>query len=220
MHFWRGVGAGVNCKEEAVFYFHRFWRIEKEEFIVSYIWNYKSECEKAVLGLSKLFSRKPLKDPVQVDLFRGLLKMITFGLAGGLKTLTPHGLLKCAIYTNYECTYIKYPGDDNCITTTQCCTSVKVWVYPNLWSKLCNIETENKTMHGCLEKCDWHNGVVGDGAGQQLFSRTRKFVNRKILEYWSFDLKDDVVTTLVTVVSYKQVYLERCCYPDAGAEKK
>ena len=148
------------------------------------------------------------------------IKKITFGLAGGLKTLTPHGLLKCAIYTNFECTYIVYPDDDNCITTTQCCTSVKVWVYPNLWSKLCNIETENKIMHGCLEKCDWHNGVVGDGAGQQLFSRTRKFVNRKILEDWSFDLKDDVVTTLVTVVSYKQVYLERCCYPDAGAEKK
>ena len=141
--------------------------------------------------------------------------MITFGLAGGLKTLTPHGLLKFAIYTNFECTYILC-----LLVMTIALQQVKVWVYPNLGSKLCNIETENKMMHCCLEKCDWLNGVVGDGAGQQLFSQTRKFVNRKILEDWSFDLKDKLVTTLVTVVSYKQVCLERCCYPDAGAEKK
>ena len=131
------------------------------------------------------FFKQTLKGSCSSGFISRFIKKITFGLAGGLKTLTPHGLLKCAIYTNFECTYIVYPDDDNCITTTQCCTSVKVWVYPNMGSKLCNIETENKTMHGCLEKCDWHNGVVGDGAGQQLFSRTRKFVNRKILEDWS-----------------------------------
>lgn len=90
------------------------------------------------------FFKQTLKGSCSSGFISRFIKKITFGLAGGLKTLTPHGLLKCAIYTNFECTYIVYPDDNNCITTTQCCTSVKVWVYPNLWSKLCNIETENK----------------------------------------------------------------------------
>ena len=50
------------------------------------------------------FFKQTLKGSCSSGFISRFIKKITFGLAGGLKTLTPHGLLKLGIYT--KCTYV------------------------------------------------------------------------------------------------------------------